>query len=130
MLHAIMPMAPYNFGFLQARNPAADALLCPMELDDPTAVGLRGKIEQLLDAALSGPADLLSSFLATQQELQAFEGQEGHLHAWKDGQHSLQDTAEEIERLLQVGAMPPASMHTWCARSWLCNQQLGSPERI
>lgn len=37
-----------------------------------------------------------------QQELKAAEGSEGHLAMWLAGQHSMQETAAEIDQLMQV----------------------------
>lgn len=87
---------------LQAKNPSSDATLRAMELDDPLAEQLRGNICAILVANLAGPAALLSSFAEVQQELNATGGPGGHLVGWLAGEHSLQETAAEIERLLQV----------------------------
>jgi hypothetical protein len=37
-----------------------------------------------------------------QQELKAAEGSDGHLVMWLAGQHSMQETAVEIDRLMKV----------------------------
>jgi hypothetical protein len=37
-----------------------------------------------------------------QQELKAAEGSEGHLAMWLAGQHSMQETDVEIDRLMKV----------------------------
>jgi hypothetical protein len=88
--------------FLQAKNPLSDVTLRAMELDDPLAEQLRSNICVILDANLEGPAALLSSFNEVQQELNAAGGPGGHLVGWLAGEHSLQETEAEIERLLQV----------------------------
>jgi hypothetical protein len=87
---------------LQAKNPSSDATLRAIELNDPLAEQLRGNICSILDANLAGPAALLSSFAEVQQELDAAGGPGGHLVGWLAGEHSLQETAAENERLLQV----------------------------
>uniref|UniRef100_A0A383V949 AAA+ ATPase domain-containing protein n=1 Tax=Tetradesmus obliquus TaxID=3088 RepID=A0A383V949_TETOB len=86
----------------KAKNPSSDATLRAMELDDPLAEQLRGNICAILVANLAGPAALLSSFAEVQQELNATGGPGGHLVGWLAGEHSLQETAAEIERLLQL----------------------------
>jgi hypothetical protein len=94
-----------------------------MELDDPLAEQLRSNISAILDANLAGPAALLSSFAEVQQELDAAGGAGGHLVGWLAGDHSLQDTAAEIERLLQVRLILVASLCAVCAcfaNDWDC----------
>lgn len=59
-------------------------------------------IDCSLSANLAGPTALLDAFAVVQQEMQAAEGDEGHLATWLAGQHSMQDTAAEIDRLMQV----------------------------
>ena len=77
-------------------------MLCPMELQDPVVDPLRQSISDILDSNLAGPAALLEAFNEVQQQLDAAGGSGGHLDAWLAGQHSLQETEAEIERLLQV----------------------------
>lgn len=55
-----------------------------------------------LSVNLAGPTALLEAFAAVQQELKAAEGSEGHLAMWLVGQHSMQETDVEIDRLMKV----------------------------
>lgn len=73
-----------------------------MEQGDSLAGQLRDSINSILDTNLAGPAALLASFCEVQRELDAAGGAGGHLVGWLAGEHSLQDTEAEIERLLQV----------------------------
>ncbi|KAF6265404.1 dynein heavy chain 6 [Scenedesmus sp. NREL 46B-D3] len=73
-----------------------------MELDDPLAEQLRANIGDILDANFAGPAALMGDFVEVQQYLIAAGGPGGHLVGWLSGEHSLQETAAEIDRLLQL----------------------------
>lgn len=87
----------------QAKNPSSDATLCPMDLHDPAAGVLRSSISAVLDRNLEGPAALMASFKELQQDLNAAGSSSSHLEAWTTDKHSLQETAAEAGRLLQVG---------------------------
>lgn len=85
-----------------------------MELDDPVAEPPRRRVSDILDSNLIGPAALLEAFKEVQEQLDAAGGSGGHLDAWLAGEHSLQETEAEIERLLQV-------------TSWRCSSVLHVP---
>lgn len=55
-----------------------------------------------LSTNLAGPTSLLEAFTVVQQQLREAEGDDGHLATWLAGQQSMQETAAEIDRLLQV----------------------------
>lgn len=77
-------------------------MLNAMDPDDPVAASVRARISDILSINLAGPTALMESFALVQQDMQAAEGREGHLATWLEGQHSAQETAAEIDRLLQV----------------------------
>jgi hypothetical protein len=77
-------------------------MLHAMDAQDPVAATVRERIADILSANLAGPTALLEAFAAVQTDLQAAEGTEGHLASWVAGQHSIQETAAEIDRLMQV----------------------------
>jgi len=87
---------------LQAKNPCSNALLVAMDADDPVATGVRSRISDILTVNLAGPAALLESFAAVQQGLKSSEGDQGHLATWLVAEHSTQETAAEIDRLMEV----------------------------
>lgn len=87
---------------LQAENASSDATLCPATLEDPEVQELRGQLEVCLQRALEAPAALQESFSEYQALLQ--QEPEAYAQAWVSEQHSLEETEQEIERLLQVGA--------------------------
>ena len=90
---------------LQAKDPCSNALLNAMDADDPAAAGVRSHISNILSANMAGPVALLEALAAVQQQLEAAEGADGHLATWLAGQHSIQETAAEIDRLMQVGQL-------------------------
>jgi hypothetical protein len=51
---------------------------------------------------VAGPTALLEAFATVQQDMKAAEGDDGHLASWLAGQHSMQETAAEINRLMEV----------------------------
>jgi hypothetical protein len=70
-------------------------------------------LELCLQRALEAPAALQESFSEYQALLQ--QEPEAYAQAWMAEQHSLQETEQEIEKLLQVSA--------WCSNKiipWYC----------
>lgn len=86
----------------QAKDPASEAVLCPMELQDPAAEAVRQNISDILDSNLAGPSALLTAFEEVQKALDAASGSPEQLDAWLLGEHSLQEAEAAIESLLQV----------------------------
>jgi hypothetical protein len=62
-----------------------------------------------------------------QQQLREAEGEDGHLATWLAGQHSMQETAAEIDRLLQVCFCLFSQM---CIYVLSCAQQRASELRL
>lgn len=73
-----------------------------MAPDDPAAAAARASIAAVLDANLAGPADLLGEFESMRAQLAAADGAGSHLEGWLARERSLEETAAEIDRLLQV----------------------------
>lgn len=87
---------------LQAKDPCSVALLNAMDADEPAAAEVCGRIVQILSVNVAGPTALLEAFATVQRALKEAAGTEGHLATWLAGQHAAQETAAEIDRLMQV----------------------------
>jgi hypothetical protein len=88
---------------LQAKNPCCTDVLNALDEGEAVVSATRDAIAAILSTNLQGPLALQHAFEAVQQQLDAADGEFGHLQGWIAGGHSMQETAAEIDRLQQVG---------------------------
>lgn len=78
-------------------------MLTALTAENPAVMHTQDAITAILQANMAGPRALQDSFATVCQGLIDADGEQGHLATWAAGQHTLQETAAEIQRLQEVG---------------------------